>query len=395
MKKITIAAFSTLALILVGAAGYWGFQSSSPVTPTAPPAPKTVEVTRCDVEQTVSAPGRLINTLETSIKMPVEGKLEKVLVKPGQLVKAGQVLAKLDDVARSEARLKMIEAKDELETAQKVRTSMDYPRATDEYIHQLEEELEVAKENVAITADMYRNASGAEMKAQALTDFSNAQQKLDDLNARFNWYRGKPSQSDIDTADTKLELAQAKYEAAKAVLDTLEIKAPFDGAILDVKAAIGQTFSADDDLFKMTDPKSLQVEANITEEDYPLLKTGMDAELFFDARPDITINGRVERILPKRIEGNRPLYNIYICLDEIPDGLADGMTSDASVTIARRADVLCLPRAVVRASGEGKANLKVWDGVQTQNRSVTVGLRGDAFVEILSGLKEHEKVVTQ
>lgn len=117
--------------------------------------------------------------------------------------------------------------------------------------------------------------------------------------------------------------------------------------------------------------------------------------MFFDARPDITINGRVERILPKRIEGNRPLYNIYICLDEIPDGLADGMTSDASVTIARRADVPCLPRAVVRASGEGKANLKVWDGVQTQNRSVTVGLRGDAFVEILSGLKEHEKVVTQ
>lgn len=395
MKKNTIVGFSTLALILVSAAGYWGYKTSAPVAPTAPPAPKTVEVTRCDVEQTVSAPGRLVNTLETSIKMPVEGKLEKVLVKPGQPVKAGQVLAELDDVARSEARLKMIEAKDELETAQKVRTSMDYPRATDEYIHQLEEELEVAKENVAITADMYRNASGAEMKALALTNFSDAQQKLDDLNARFNWYRGKPSQGDIETANTRLELAQAKYDAAKAVLDALEIKAPFDGVVLEVKAAIGQTFNAGNDLFKMTDPTALEVEANITEEDYPLLKTGMPVELFFDARPDISIKGKVERILPRRIEGNRPLYNIYISLDEIPAGLADGMTSDASVTIARRADVLCLPRAVVRASGEGKANLKVWDGAQTENRSVLVGLRGDAFVEILSGLKEHEKVVTQ
>lgn len=265
MNKIRIVSVSIVALALVGAAGFWGYRTSAPVTPTALPAPKTVEVTRCDVEQTVSAPGRLINTLETSIKMPVEGKLEKVLVKPGEPVKAGQTLAELDDVAKSEAQLKLIEVKDELETAQKVRTSMDYPCATDEYIQELEEELEVAKENVAITADMYRNASGAENKAQALTDFSNAQQKLDDLNARFNWYRGKPSQSDIDTADTKLELAQAKYEAAKAVLDMLEIKAPFDGAILDVKAAIGQTFSADDDLFKMTDPKSLEVEANITE----------------------------------------------------------------------------------------------------------------------------------
>lgn len=395
MKKITIVGFSMMALILVGAAGYWGYKTSAPVAPTAPPAPKTVEVTRCDVEQTVSAPGRLVNTLETSIKMPVEGKLEQVLVKPSQPVKAGQVLAELDDVARSEARLKMIEARDELETAQKVRTSMDYPRATDEYIHQLEEELEVAKENVAITADMYRNASGAEMKAQALSNFSDAQQKLDDLKARFNWYRGKPSQGDIETANTRLELAQAKYDAAKAVLNALEIKAPFDGAVLEVRAAIGQTFNAGDDLFKMTDPAALEVEANITEEDYPLLKTGMPVELFFDARPDISIKGKVERILPRRIEGNRPLYNIYISLDEIPAGLADGMTSDASVTIARRVDVLCLPRAVVRASGEGKANLKVWDGVQTENRSVSVGLRGDAFVEILSGLKEHEKVVTQ
>jgi multidrug efflux pump subunit AcrA (membrane-fusion protein) len=104
----------------------------------------------------------------------------------------------------------------------------------------------------------------------------------------------------------------------------------------------------------------------------------------------------VERIVPKRIEGaSSPQYNIYISLSDIPDGLVDGMSSDAAVTIAKRAGVLCLPRAVVRASGGSTTNVKVWDGSQSVSRQIEVGLRGDAFVEILSGLKEGEQVVTR
>ena len=72
-----------------------------------------------------------------------------------------------------------------------------------------------------------------------------------------------------------------------------------------------------------------------------------------------------------------------------------GMTADSSIIITQRQDVLCLPRAVVRASGEGKAQLDVWNGTTKERRIVTVGLRGDSYVEILSGLQLDEKVVTQ
>jgi multidrug efflux pump subunit AcrA (membrane-fusion protein) len=103
----------------------------------------------------------------------------------------------------------------------------------------------------------------------------------------------------------------------------------------------------------------------------------------------------VDRIIPKRIEGDRPRYQIYITLDEIPDGLADGMTADASITIAKQENVLCLPRSVVRASGVDKVSLKVWNGKSIETRTITVGLRGDSDVEIVSGLKEGEQVVIQ
>ena len=118
-------------------------------------------------------------------------------------------------------------------------------------------------------------------------------------------------------------------------------------------------------------------------------------EIFFDARPDVTVQGKVERIIPKRIEGDRPLYNIYISLNEVPDGLADGMTSDTAITIAKREGVLCLPRATVRASAGDTTIVKVWDGVEVMDKEITTGLRGDTYVEIVSGLTEGEQVVTR
>lgn len=395
LKTLKILFFIILVLAIIGGAGYFGFATSAPVTPTAPPAPKTVAVTKCDVEQTVTAPGTVVNTSETYVKMPVTGKLAQILVKPGDHVTAGQMLAELDALAKSEAQVKLLETKKALEIAQKSRISLDYPRATAEYLKNLDKEIRVAKETVALMSELYRNADSAETRAQALTSLIAAQDKRDELIAKYNWYTGKASQADKDAAETKLTLARAQHEAAKAALNNLEIKAPFDGVVLEVKAATGQTFSADENLFKITDPKALEVKANITEDDYPLLALGMEAELYFDTRSDVTVKGRVERIVPKRIEGARPLYNIYISLSEVPDGLVDGMTSDAAVTIAKRTGVLCLPRAVVRAQGQGKTTLKLWNGAQTETREIMVGLRGDTYVEILSGLKENDQVVTK
>jgi macrolide-specific efflux system membrane fusion protein len=139
----------------------------------------------------------------------------------------------------------------------------------------------------------------------------------------------------------------------------------------------------------------LEALVNVTEEDYPLIAIGQKTEVYFDARPDVTVKGQVERIIPKRIEGDSPLYNIYVSLDEIPDGLADGMTVDTNVTITSRPGVICLPRSVVHASENDKAILQVWNGSSTESREVQVGLRGDSNIEIVSGLTEGEQVVVR
>lgn len=393
MNKRAVIFFSLVAILLVSVSGYLGFATTR--EPEATPTPQTVSVTSCDVEQTVTAPGNLVNVNEAEVIMPATGRLSAVNVRVGDRVRAGQVLAELDPVTTTQAQLDLLEAQDELDKLQRRRTSLDYPRATDDFIKDLRKQIKAAKGTVDELEDAASSAEDAMVKSQLLASLAGARENLKSLESNLNWYTSNPTDSDIVAADSELALAQAKYDAAKAVLESLEIKAPFNGIVFEVSDEAGQTYPAETALFKVGDPKALEVVANITEEDYPIVSVGQAVEIFFDARPDVTVQGKVERIIPKRLEGDRPLYNIYISLKEVPDGLADGMTSDTAITIAKREGVLCLPRATVRASSEGNTTIKVWNGTEIVDKEITTGLRGDTYVEIVSGLTEGEQVVTR
>ena len=393
MNKTTLIIFALVILAVMGGAGYYGFATTKDPEPT--PAPQTVSVTTCDVEQTVTAPGNLVNVNVADVKIPATGKLSLVNVRVGDAVKAGQTLAELDAVTTTQAQLDLIEAQEALEDAQKNRTVLDYPRATDSYIKDLRKRISTQKQLVNELQGNYKKAEDPLVKSQILASLTIAKDDLKKLQSNLNWYTSNPSESEITNADSELALAQAKYDAAKAILESLEIKAPFDGVVFAVNAQVGETYPSETTLFTVGDPKALEVIANVTEEDYPLLSTGQEVEVYFDAQPEANVQGTVERIIPQRTEGDHPLYNIYITLSDIPDGLADGMTADTAITIASREGVLCLPRAVVRASSGDTTTVKVWDGTQEISQEITVGLRGDTYVEIVSGLMEGDQVVTR
>ena len=393
MNKTVVILFAVLVIAVIAVAGYYGFSTTQ--TPEPTPTPQTVSVTSCDVEQTVTAPGNLVNVNIADVKMPATGKLSAVDVRVGDTVRAGQTLAELDPVTKTQAQLDLLEAQDALEEAQKNRTVLDYPRATDAFIKDLRKKIANSKQVVKELENSYKNADDAMARSQILASLTTAKDDLKNLESNMSWYTSHPSESDITNADSELALAQAKYDAAKAILDSLEIESPYTGIIFAVNAQVGETYQAETTLFTVGDPRALEVLANVTEEDYPLLVLGQSAEIYFDARPDVTVTGKVNRIIPQRIEGDRPLYNFYITLNEVPDGLADGMTADTAITIAKHENVLCLPRAVVRASSGDTTTVKVWDGVQELSKEITLGLRGDTYVEIVSGLNKDDQVVTR
>jgi hypothetical protein len=162
-----------------------------------------------------------------------------------------------------------------------------------------------------------------------------------------------------------------------------------------VLARPGEQVSAGANLVLLTDPALGEVRTTVIEEDVSLVEIGQPAEIYFDARPGVVVNGAVTRIVPQRVAGEaRPLYHVYLNLDDpLPEGVYPGMTADASLVINSAEDVLRLPRALVAARSDGTATVSVWENGRVVSRDITVGLRGDVYIVVLDGLAEGDEVV--
>jgi RND family efflux transporter MFP subunit len=414
MKRIWIVLGILLGVAVIAAAGYFGFRSSRPEVTETPNAPDTVAVSRCDVSQSVTAPGTVVNRQETAVRVPVTARLDEVLVRPGETVAAGDVIAELSrldiDLAIAQAQLDLANAQAALDEARQERAGMNVSRASDLTRENAELRYSMALLMLAEAQQMYdavANLPSSDPDRLMATDaLLAAQRERDQALALLNWYSGHPSDQALLEADAELALAEARLARAQDALESLQqafalddetagLRAPRGGVILEVKAGAGETVNAGAELLVLAAPAEVEVRVTVLEEDFPYVAVGQPAEIYFDALPEEAVTGTISRILPRRASGDRPLYYVYIALDRVPGHLVEGMTADSAILIAQRPQVLCLPRALVRASSGSTAAVSVWNGLTSETRQIEVGLRGDVYVEILSGLDEGEQVVSR
>lgn len=478
MKKwLTWLITALLVLTIIGGAGYLGAQSGQVEANDTPQAPTTVAVTRGDVQQTVTAPGQLVNTSEALLGFEASGQLAEISVRPGEPVKAGQLLAQLNlrplqeklqtaqlelaqaetqhqrDLSEAQLDLQIAEAElsqEKMKLPSLAAAEAELAAAQAELAEVLagpdDNEITVAAADLRQAEIMLKQAQweydqvaylgdvGARPEANKLQEATlTYEAKL----AAYNLAVQPATLADITAARAKVQQAQASYdqtrteqgvngqqlailearvEKARLALTALQagpepalaravqtaeedlkaatLLAPFDGVILEVQAKLGETVIDRAGVILMADTTALEVYTRVIEEDLPLVQVGQPVEIFFDAVPEAAVRGRVARIVPQRISGeDRPLYPVYLSLDELPPTIISGMTADASIIIAEKAHVLRLPRALVQADGAGIGVVEVWANNQLERREVQVGLRGDVYVEIVAGLSEGDEVV--
>lgn len=463
MKRWQILAAIALLLIFLAGVGYWGFQGANPAAQATLEPPPTVAVSVCDVEKTVTAPGSLVGTRETTLDMPVDGRLAEVSVQAGEVVRAGQVLARLDDrqsyeeavtsarLALLQARQKLAElpnealkeaaqlqidllaAQKELDRTVRWLTYLTYPEELqDNVVRSARELLQTAQrvyeqaqadlkekarlpkgspnrqkaEQALDLARLTRDRALADLnhllndatddalvKAQADVDLEQA--KVNEMTSRLKALQHGPAELDRAVLEGAVALAQARLASAETALASIEIKALYDGVVLEVDVTAGESLLKGASILRMRDPQALEVAAQVIEEDFPLVSIGQAVELYFDALPQAQVQGRVERIVPQRLQDDRPLYSVKISLDHVPAGLAAGMSADVSIVLEKVTGALCLPRALVRAGAGSTATVNLWNGHEIEERAIEIGLRGDTNVAILSGLQEGEQVVAK
>ena len=222
-----------------------------------------------------------------------------------------------------------------------------------------------------------------------------AELEVERARARLAQLTAGPDPAEIKRAEAAVQAAQIALEKAQADLAAATLVAPFGGTVLDVKARPGDRVNADAPIIELADLTQLEVRVTVGQEDITTVHPGQEVMLSFDAFPEETSRGRVDRVIPRKTQGQVVTYEVFITLDETPSGLLPGMTADAEIVVAERKDVLVLPRRAIRARPYTTVSVPVLEASRVVTRTVEVGLVGDLNAEILSGLREGDRVVVR
>lgn len=325
---------------------------------------KLVAVTRGDIQEKALAVGTIEPERETKVKSTIPGIVSEVLFKVGDAVRVGAPLFK---ISPNPTPLEYVEARRSMELAE---VTMKKLKAD------WERQLEMFKKSLISQSDMEAVESS-----------------FQEANLRYK------------IAADRLELLEKGRISISNVEINSIIKAPATGIILSQNVFQGDpvvpltNYQPGTELCSLADMDSLRFKGTVDEIDVGKLVAGMDVEIQIGALPDTKIAGRVTRIYPKaKKEGNATLFDIEISISN-PAGttLRAGFSATASIRIRDRKQVLMLPERLVIFEN-GKRFVEVPEGQggeaeKTKKVEIQTGLSDGLNIEILSGVKEGDKVI--
>jgi multidrug efflux pump subunit AcrA (membrane-fusion protein) len=201
----------------------------------------------------------------------------------------------------------------------------------------------------------------------------------------------------IDLANALVGLGNSKDNFLKTV-----ILAPFDGTVVSVGVKKNDVLSAIDYASKtavqLVDTSQIKFQGQVDEIDILKIKTGQKATISVDAVPNKTFTGTVSFISPFGTPdtSNVVKFPITIMLDPTDVALKGGLTATADIAISSVGNALLVPLSAVTTTSAGSFVTVVDETTGKQEkREVTLGNQNLQFVEVLSGLKEGDKVVVQ
>jgi RND family efflux transporter MFP subunit len=194
----------------------------------------------------------------------------------------------------------------------------------------------------------------------------------------------------FDISDDQIAELQLTQQPRK----TLRITAPRDGIVVERNAVEGQMVEAGMNLYRIADLGLVWVQAEIFEQDTPLLRIGQEALVTLAYLPDRKFRGRVTFIYPTVDEKTR---TVRIRMEFHNPGyyLKPGMFATVEIHAELAAQALLVPDTAILRSGERNTVFVALAGGKFEPRLVTLGPRGaDQHYQILSGLAEGERIVT-
>ncbi len=410
----------------------------------------TTTVRLVDMPVVIKTTGTLVASRRSALSFRVAGVVKRVLVNVGDRVKAGQVLAELDDadyrlqvrqaeaqLAAAEAALRMLEAgfrkeevgqvealveaaraqvqlmqkgfrKEQIESAragvEAAQAAYDLAKKDAERMRRLFEKGAIAK-RAYDAAQMQERAAAAQLQSakwqlallehgfrqeevkSALANLKRAQQQFTMMKKGFR-------KEQIEQARAQVALAKVGLEWAKRQVEYCKLRAPFDGIVVNKMVAPGTyvVTMMRTPVIELLDPKSIEAWLEISDKFAQVVKVGQKVDLEADGGPS-NLSGVVAGVSPAMSMPERK-FVARVRIDKT-EGLMAGMFVRAKIYAGKRR-VLAVEKAAVRRDAFGEYVLSVKDGVATKVRVRCEREFGDLVViRPLKGakLKGGERVV--
>jgi HlyD family secretion protein len=413
---------------------------------------QTGQVTRGDLAAIVTSSGEIKPRNYINIGANFGGIITEILVKEGDHVRKGQLLARLEntqptaDVAAQEAgvnssladltaqeaglkvadeNIRTMQASLEHDKADLDRMKADYDRAQDLFNEKL-----LARQDFELKKFTYEA-----QKAQI------AESETRILQARAT---REQNAAQVASAQTKIAQARANLSRFADVLRKFDTSAPLDGVVTNLPVRVGESVvpgiqnSEGSVIMTIADMSVITAEVKVDETDIVSVHLGQPADITIDAIPNKTFKGHVSEIGDTAILRSTGLaasqsaissqeakdFKVVIAMDNPPDEIRPGLSCTAKVTTATRSNAVTIPiqALTIRQRGDleqpkpgststaqaatkpdpaaEKARKEEIQGVFVVNagkaefRKVETGITGATDIEVLNGLKPGDQIVT-
>lgn len=186
--------------------------------------------------------------------------------------------------------------------------------------------------------------------------------------------------------ERNLETLREAVKKAQALTNQLEIRAPMDGILSDIKAIDGEFVSDGAQLFTVSSRRNY-VRGEVNEEDIGEVKARMKAILQMYAYRTRQFSATVTSIVPAA-DPETQRYTVLLDFENPPENLLAGMTGEMNIITGRHPNALLVPTRAVLVDQVWRVKLGV-----IEKRTVRIGYRTLEFSEVLDGLKETDRVV--
>jgi len=369
------------------------------VTSGATPFPVTAaSVERGQIAGVVTYTGSVAPFNEEDIYPRVTGRIVEMTVYPGDAVRAGQIVARLDDVELSS---RVREAEAMLATSQAGRAQMEADLSASRHgVTQMERELAMVEAEVTYTRALIARTerlfnTGAVSRQEYESDramAAAAEAKREAARAKIEQARAMEVSAGrkVEASESMVIQSQAGARTAQVVRDYVNILAPSAGYVVKRLVPPGVLVQPGMAILKITQIDRVRLQANVGEKDLALIRVGSPVKVATTAGGP-PIAARVTAVFPFVEQGGRTAV-VEAVVENPGRRLLPGQYVSMELTTGERPDALHVPRGAVAREG-GQATVWVIADGRAEPHRVTTGLVSIERVEIANGLRVGDRVV--